>query len=69
VERRDDVGVEGGFELCCGDVFARDERVGSRYVRDQDVDFADFLKDGGDAVEVGDGSGVCGDFGAWVLAL
>ena len=66
MESRDDVSVEGSLEVRCGDIFARDERVRSSYVGNQDVDLADFLEDGRDAVEVGDGSGVRRNFGALV---
>jgi hypothetical protein len=38
-------------------------------VRDQDVNLADFLEDGRDAVIVGDGSGIRSDFGVGVVGL
>jgi hypothetical protein len=38
VEGADDIGLEGGLEVCGGYVFARDKRVGGSDVRNQDVD-------------------------------
>lgn len=67
VEGSDDVGIKSELVVCCGDLSARNEGMRCRDVRDQDVNFADFLYDGRNAVEIGDGRGVCGDFGVWIL--
>lgn len=67
VERADDVGVKGRFEIVRGDLSAGNESMAAGGVGDEDVDFADFFKDGGDAVVVGDGGGVGGDLGVWIL--
>lgn len=67
VESADDVGVEGRFEVFGGDLSAGEERVAAGCVGDEDIDCGDFFENGGDTVVVGDGSGVGGDFGVWVL--
>lgn len=67
MEGADDVGVEGRFEVVRGDLSAGEERVAGGCVGDEDVDFGDFFEDGGDAVVIGDGGGVGGDSGVWVL--
>lgn len=69
VESTDDVGVKGELVVCCRDLSARDERMGCRDVRYQDVNFANFLDDGRDAIIVGDGRGVRGDSGLGILGF
>lgn len=49
VEGCDDVRLEGAEDLAGRDVFCWSEDVAGSRVRDQDVDFADFAEDGGDA--------------------
>lgn len=69
VEGTDDVGVESELVICCGDLSARNERMGCRDIRNQDVDFANLLKNGRDAVKVGDRRDVRGDFGVGILGF
>ena len=69
VEGTDDVGVESELVVCCGDLSARNERMGCRDIRNQDVNFSNFLENGRDAVEIGDRRDVRGDFGAGILGF
>ena len=69
VESADDIGLEGELVVCCGDFSARNKRMTCCDVGDQDVNFANFLEDGGDAVVVCDGSSVRGDFSVRILGF
>lgn len=65
----DDVGVKSELVVYCGDLSARDEGVGCRDIRNQDVNSANLLENGRDAVKVGDGCGVRGDPGVGILGF
>ena len=69
VESADDIGLEGELVVCDGDLLAWNEGVRCSDVRNQDIDFANLFEDGGNAVEVGDGRRVRGDFGVGILGL
>ena len=69
VESADDIGLEGELVVCCGDFSARNKRMTCCDVGDQDVNFANFLDDGRDAIIVGDGRGVRGDSGLGILGF
>lgn len=64
-----DIGVEGELVVCGGDLLAWNEGVRRSDVRNQDVDLANLLENGRDAVKVGDGSAVSSDFGVRILGL
>lgn len=69
MEGTDHIGVEGELVVCDGDLLAWNEGVRCSDVRNQDIDFANLFEDGGNAVEVGDGRRVRGDFGVGILGL
>lgn len=69
VEGADDIGLEGELVVCCGHFSARNKWMACCDVGDQDVNFANFLEDGRDAVIVCDRGGVRGDFGVRILGL
>ena len=69
VESTNYIGVEIELVVCCGDLSARNERVGCCDVENQDVDFANLFENGRDAVEVDDGRGVRGNFGVGIFSF
>lgn len=69
MEGTDHIGIERELVICCGDFSAGNEGVGRSDVRNQDVDLADLLENGRDAVKVCDGRSVRGDFGVWIFGL
>lgn len=69
VEGTNHIGVESELVVGSRDLFAWNEGVGCSDVRYQDVDLANLLENGRDAVEVGDRRGVRGDFGVGILGL
>jgi hypothetical protein len=69
VEGANHVGFESDLVVCCRDFSTWNKRMACCDVRDQDVNFADFLEDGRDSVIVGDGSGVRSDLCVGILGL
>lgn len=61
----DDVEIESVAKDVGGHVFCRHFPRANASIRDQDVDLANLLEDGGDALKVRDRSGMSGDFQAW----
>lgn len=69
MEGTDDVGVESELVVRCGDLSARNEGMGCRDIRDQDVNFANLLENSRDVIKVGDRSDVRSDFGVGILGF
>jgi hypothetical protein len=69
IESRGDIDIEGCLEFCVGDVFTRSEVVRESDVRNQDVDLANLLQDGRDALEISDRSSIDRDLGLGVLGF
>lgn len=65
VKGPNDIGVESELVVGRGDLSAWNERMRRRDIRNQDVNFANLLDDGRDAVIIGDGRGVRCDAGVW----